>query len=195
MAEIDNTLTSIAPDDTGIAIYRWGAEQNGAMGVLFNSSITLAGENTCEIYGDEGVIIQNYDDGVSTPHAPAGVAPLKLFRKSMGQWEHFEYSLPGSHYERLKAVPRPWIDNLKKRRTARRFGARWKAQRGDVHRRLRERARRSPNRIELNRRGRGEAQRNVEMRNGEPFTTNTRDSCELLSLQNLCVPPRPLRLI
>jgi predicted dehydrogenase len=113
MAEIDNTLTSIAPDDTGIAIYRWGAEQNGAMGVLFNSSITLAGENTCEIYGDEGVIIENYDDGVSTPHALAGVAPLKLFRKSTGQWEHFEYSLPSSHYERLKAVPRPWIDNLK----------------------------------------------------------------------------------
>jgi predicted dehydrogenase len=113
MAEIDNTLTSIAPDDTGIAIYRWGAEHNGAMGVLFNSSITLAGENTTEIYGDEGVIIQNYDDGVSTPHAPFGVAPLKLFRKSTGQWEHFEYSLPTSHYERLKAVPRPWIDNLK----------------------------------------------------------------------------------
>jgi predicted dehydrogenase len=112
MAEIDNTLTGIAPDDTGIAIYRWDENHNGAMGVLFNSSITLAGENTCEIYGDEGVIIQNYDDGVSVQHS-RGDTPLKLFRKSTGQWEHFEYSLPAAHFERLKAVPRPWTDNLK----------------------------------------------------------------------------------
>ncbi|HVF11175.1 MAG TPA: hypothetical protein VNA16_10250, partial [Abditibacteriaceae bacterium] len=53
-----------------------------------------------------------YDDAVSTPHAPAGVAALKLFRKSTGQWEEFDYAVPVSHYERLKAVPRPWLDNL-----------------------------------------------------------------------------------
>lgn len=110
MAEIDNVLTTIAPDDTGIALYRW---PNKAMGVLFNASVTLAGENTTEIYGDEGTIIQNYDDGVSTPHAPPGVAALKLFRKSTVQWEEFAYQVPASHYERLKAVPRPWVDNLK----------------------------------------------------------------------------------
>jgi predicted dehydrogenase len=110
MAEIDNVLTDVAPDDTGIALYRW---QSGTMGVLFNSSVTLAGENTTEIYGDEGTIIQNWDDGVSTPHAPLGVAPLKLWRKSTGAWEEFHFDLPKTHYERLKAVPRPWIDNLK----------------------------------------------------------------------------------
>ena len=109
MAEIDNVLTNVAPDDTGMAIYRWS---NGAMGALFNASVTLAGENTCEIYGDEGVIIQNYDDGVSTPHAPAGASALKLFRKSTGQWEEFNYQVPPSPYERLKAVPRPWLDSL-----------------------------------------------------------------------------------
>lgn len=111
-AEINNTLTTVAPDDTGIAIYKWDEEKNNALGAIFNSSVTLAGENTCEIYGDQGVIIQNYDDGVSTPHAPPGVAALKLFRKSTGEWETFEHALPASHYERLKAVPRPWIDNL-----------------------------------------------------------------------------------
>jgi predicted dehydrogenase len=109
MAEIDNVLTTVAPDDTGVAIYRW---ESGAMGTLFNASVTLAGENTTEIYGDEGVIIQNWDDGVSTGHARPGVAPLKLFRKSTGQWENFEFTVPASHYERLKAVPRPWIDNI-----------------------------------------------------------------------------------
>jgi predicted dehydrogenase len=110
MAEIDNVLTDVAPDDTGLAIYRW---KSGTMGALFNASVTLAGENTCEVYGDQGVIIQNWDDGVSTPHAPAGVPALKLFRKSTGQWEGFEYTVPASHGERLQEVPRPWIDDLK----------------------------------------------------------------------------------
>lgn len=109
IAEIDNILTTIAPDDTGIAIYRW---PSGAMGSLFNSSVTLAGENTCEIYGDEGVIIQNYDDGVSTPHAPPGVAALKLYRKSAGTWETFDFTVPASHGERIGEVPRPFITNL-----------------------------------------------------------------------------------
>lgn len=109
IAEIDNVLTNVAPDDTGIAVYRWA---NGAMGALFNASVTLAGENTCEIYGDEGVIIQNYDDGVSVGHAPANAAALKLFRKKTGTWETFDYPLPPNHGERIAAVPRPWVDSL-----------------------------------------------------------------------------------
>ena len=109
IAEIDNVLTTVAPDDTGLAVYRW---PSGAMGALFNSSVTLAGENTCEVYGDEGVIIQNYDDGVSVAHAPPGAVALKLFRKSTGQWETFDYPLPPNHGERLGAVPRPWLDNI-----------------------------------------------------------------------------------
>jgi predicted dehydrogenase len=108
-AEIDNVLTNVAPDDTGIAVYRWA---DRAMGALFNSSVTLAGENTAEVYGDEGVILQNYDDGVSVGHAPPGAAALKLFRKSTGQWETFDHPLPPNHGERIAAVPRPWLDDL-----------------------------------------------------------------------------------
>ncbi len=108
MAEIDNILTDVAPDDTGIALYRW---ENGALGDLTNSSVTLAGENTTEIYGEAGVIIQNFDDGVSTPHAH-GAPGLKLWRGSTNSWEIFDFTLPASHYERLKAVPRPFLDNL-----------------------------------------------------------------------------------
>jgi predicted dehydrogenase len=114
MAEIDNVLTDVAPDDTGLAIFRW---ESGLMASLCNASVTLAGENTCEIYGDAGVVIQNWDDGVSTPHAPPGVAPLKLFRKSSGAWEPFEFEVPSAHFERLKAVPRPWIDGIRSGKT------------------------------------------------------------------------------
>src|SRR4051812_44517592 len=63
IAEIDNVLTDVAPDDTGMAVYRFA---DGAFGLLYNSSVTLAGENTTEIYGDQGVLIQNHGDGVST---------------------------------------------------------------------------------------------------------------------------------
>ncbi len=109
MAEIDNILTDVAPDDTGLAIYRW---KDGPMGVLFNSSVTLAGENTTEIYGDEGVIIQNYDDAVSVTHAPPNAVALKLFRKSTGEWETFEHVLPPNHGLRLQAVAPAWIETL-----------------------------------------------------------------------------------
>ncbi|MFB3040879.1 MAG: Gfo/Idh/MocA family protein, partial [Candidatus Poribacteria bacterium] len=43
IAEIDNILTDVAPDDTGLAVYRFSS---GAMAILLNTSVTLAGENT-----------------------------------------------------------------------------------------------------------------------------------------------------
>ena len=62
IAEIDNILTDVAPDDTGLAVYRFAG---GEMAILLNTSVTLAGENTTEIYGDAGVVIQNYGDAPS----------------------------------------------------------------------------------------------------------------------------------
>jgi len=110
MAEIDNVLTDVAPDDTGIALYRW---KDGPMGTLFNGSAIVAGINTCEIYGDQGTIVQDYDDLVSTPHAVGGGPALRLFRRDSGTWESFEHTVPASHGERLQAVPRPWIDDIR----------------------------------------------------------------------------------
>ena len=50
------------------------------MAVLLNSSVTLAGENTTEVYGDQGVIIQNHDDVPSTNVAlPPHPIALKLY--------------------------------------------------------------------------------------------------------------------
>ncbi len=107
MAEIENTLTTVAPDDTGIAIYKFA---NGAMAELVNSSVTLAGENTTEIYGDQGVLIQNYDDLVSTAIAPPGAVALKLYTKAAPHWQDLGIGIPASHGERLANIPRPFID-------------------------------------------------------------------------------------
>ncbi|HEX6970882.1 MAG TPA: Gfo/Idh/MocA family oxidoreductase, partial [Limnochordia bacterium] len=110
-AEIDNVLTHVAPDDTGVAIYRFA---DGAMGVLLNSSVTLAAENTTEVYGDQGVIIQNWDDGPSlSMGCPPGAAPLKLYRRGQPrQWETFDIPLPQNHGGRIAAVPGAFLDVL-----------------------------------------------------------------------------------
>lgn len=111
MAEIDNVLTDCAPDDTGMAIYRF---QGGAFGLLYNASVTLGAEITTEIYGDQGTVHHYYGDGVSTPFAPEGAVPFKLYRRGQPmKWEEIPMPVPKSHGERIAAVPRPWIDQLK----------------------------------------------------------------------------------
>lgn len=110
IAEIDNVLTTCAPDDTGMAIYRFG---DGAFGLLYNASVTLAAEITTEVYGDQATLHHYYGDGVATPFAPEGASPLKLYRKGGPPvWEELALPIPKSHGERIAAVPRPWIDRL-----------------------------------------------------------------------------------
>ena len=110
IAEIDNVITDVAPDDTGVAVYRFG---KGEMGLLFNSSVISAGENTTEIYGSKGVLIQNYGDAPScnTPHCPDG-PHLKWFRYGAPDWEVVDVPVIRDHGERIRAVPRPWVDSL-----------------------------------------------------------------------------------
>ncbi len=110
MAEIENVLTDVAPDDTGVAIYKY---PNNTMAILVNASVTLAGENTTEIYGDQGVLIQNYDDAVSTSIAPPGGMALKLYTRDNPTWQDLGMDIPPSHGERIAGVPRAFIDCLK----------------------------------------------------------------------------------
>ncbi|MBN1352533.1 Gfo/Idh/MocA family oxidoreductase [candidate division KSB1 bacterium] len=110
MAEIENTLTDVSSEDTGVAIYKFSS---GAMAVLVNSSVTLAGENTTEVYGDRGVLIQNYDDAVSTAIAPPNGISLKLFTRDNPVWMDLGIDIPASHGERIASVPRAFIDCIK----------------------------------------------------------------------------------
>ncbi|MDE2820292.1 MAG: Gfo/Idh/MocA family oxidoreductase [Chloroflexota bacterium] len=107
-AEIDNIVTDVAPDDNGVAIYRFG---KGEIGILFNSSTQLAAEATTEIYGDAGTIHQNYGDAPSTRVPPEG-SPLKIFRAGAEDWEKFDFSFV-PHGSRIHAVARPVVDFVK----------------------------------------------------------------------------------
>ncbi len=111
IAEIDNILTNVAPDDTGMAVYRF---PDGAMATLLNSSVTLAGENTTEIYGDQGVVIQNYGDAPSCAvPLPPGAIAVKLYTRNEPRWRDLGIPIPKSQGERIAAVPRPFVDALK----------------------------------------------------------------------------------
>ena len=108
MAEIDNVVTSIAPDDNGVALYRF---DRGVMGILLNSSTQLAAEATTEIYGDGGAIVQNYGD-LPSSFLPAEATPLKLYRAGADDWQKFDFPFV-PHRSRIQAVPRPLINYLK----------------------------------------------------------------------------------
>lgn len=112
-AEIGNILTNVAPDDTGCALFRFG---DGMLADIYNSSVTWAGENTTEIYGDKGVLIQNYGDGPSNQLLPAGPVYVKLFLSDEAEkgWQDLGVPVPAGQGDRIAGVARPFIDALKK---------------------------------------------------------------------------------
>ncbi|MBN2309774.1 MAG: Gfo/Idh/MocA family oxidoreductase [Candidatus Hydrogenedentes bacterium] len=110
IAEVDNVITNVAPDDNGVAVYRFG---QGEMGILFNSSTVRVAENSTEIYGEKGVIIQNYGDGPSCGAPRRADAPaIRIFRYGASDWEVPDVPVPPGHGHRIQAVPRPWVDSL-----------------------------------------------------------------------------------
>jgi len=111
-AEIDNVLTDAAPDDTGAAIFRY---PDGMFALIYNASVTWVGENTTEIYGDKGVIVQNHGDAVSAsirPPCPIGVKLYQVDKADQG-WQDLGMPIPSSQGERIAGVARPFIDAFK----------------------------------------------------------------------------------
>lgn len=118
VAEIDNHFfPPDIPEDSGVAIYRF---PNKAMAVLINNSITLAAENTTEIYGDGGTIVQNHGDGVSTGLRPPTPIALKMFQPSRASagWQDLGFDIPSHHGERIAALARALVDWLHGKRDA-----------------------------------------------------------------------------
>ncbi len=108
-AEIGNVLNEFAADNTGIATYRYA---DGAFAEIIHSSVIWAAENTTEIYGDQGVAIQNHDDGPSTQYKVPNPVGVKLWTTETKAWELFDFELPESHGARINGVARPLVDFL-----------------------------------------------------------------------------------
>lgn len=101
-AEIETLHNPNVPDDNGIAIFRYA---DGTLAEITCSFTCLAGENTTEIVGEKGVIIQNFGDGPSAaaPRAP-GTAGLKWMTAGDKEWTFSDVSSPASHADRIAAL-------------------------------------------------------------------------------------------
>lgn len=107
-AEIDAVVTHESPDDNGVAVFRFA---RGEIGILLNSSTTVAAIGTTEIYGDRGTILQDYGDGPScVVERPGNAVPIRLMHLGETKWTEFPLHIPSSQAERLMAIPRPFID-------------------------------------------------------------------------------------
>lgn len=110
VAEIGNFLDTPTPEDNGAAIFQFAERM---LGVLINSSTAWAGENTTEILGSRGVIIQNYGDGPSSklPPCPEGPA-VKWMQPGDAAWRPMAIPRPAQHGDRIAAAAIAWAGAL-----------------------------------------------------------------------------------
>lgn len=114
-AEIGSFLNPKIPNDNGIAIFRY---PGGPIAEISCSFTCVAGENTTEIVGEKGLIVQNHGDGpgTSVPRLPGNSISLKWFVNGDGKWTVYEGPSPANQGERIAGLARPLADFLNGRR-------------------------------------------------------------------------------
>lgn len=119
-AEIATLHNPKIVDDHGIAIFRY---DNGLMAEVSCSFTATGGENTTEIVGEKGVILQNFGDLISC-NAPRGhltgnaVAGLKMLHVGDKDWTFLEPASPASHGARIQGLAVPLLEFLEGKRPA-----------------------------------------------------------------------------
>jgi predicted dehydrogenase len=105
MAEIDTLLNPRVPDDHGIAVFRY---EDGLMAEVVSSFTCVAGENTTEVIGENGVIIQNFGDQPSAgAPKPRGAIALKWYTEGNAEWRYADFEPPSSQGVRIAGLARP----------------------------------------------------------------------------------------
>ena len=113
-AEMGTLHNPRVPNDSGIAVFRY---KDGTFAEVSCSFTCVAGENTTEIIGEKGVIIQNYGDAPSANvPRPAGAVGLKWFLQETGRWTESDIPSPAGHGERIAALAGPLAEFLDGRR-------------------------------------------------------------------------------
>lgn len=113
-AEVATLRSPAVPDDHGAAIFRYA---DGAFAEVMCSFTCVAGENTTEIVGEKGVLIQNYGDAPScNVPRPSDAVGLKWYLHADAAWTHSDIASPKNHGERIAALARPLLEFLRGRR-------------------------------------------------------------------------------
>jgi predicted dehydrogenase len=104
-AELGSLLDPRIPHDNGIAVFRY---PDGLFAEVVSSFTCVAGENTTEIVGSEGTVVQNYGDGPSSNiPRPPGAISLKWFRKGDDAWTVSGIQGASRQGERIAALSGP----------------------------------------------------------------------------------------
>jgi predicted dehydrogenase len=111
-AEIQTTLNPKVPDDNGAAIFRY---DDGMLAILECSFTCAAADDTTNIYGEKGTVLQRWGDGPScTPHLAAGEGERAVRYRLVGDaaWTPVDIATPPGHGHRIRAVARPAVEFL-----------------------------------------------------------------------------------
>ena len=114
IAEVDTLVNPKVHDDNGIAVFRYSS---GLFAEVMCSFTCIAGENSTEVVGDNGTIIQNYGDAVAAnAPRPPGAIGLKWMKKGDKEWTVSEIASPGNHGARISGLSQPILDYLSGKR-------------------------------------------------------------------------------
>jgi predicted dehydrogenase len=104
-AELGTLVNPRVPNDNGIALFRY---DDGTFAEVVCSFTCPAAENTTEIVGTDGTIVQNYGDGPSANvPRPPGATPLKWIRHGDEAWTVSDLPAPDAHGERIAHLAEP----------------------------------------------------------------------------------------
>lgn len=113
-AEIATILNPKVPDDNGVAVYRYA---NGMLGVIECCFTCVAADDTTNIYGSGGTILQRGGDAVScAPHLFPGQPALRYRLAGEADWSAVDLPSPPNHGHRITGVARPGVEFLMGRR-------------------------------------------------------------------------------
>ncbi len=113
-AEMDTLFDPAVPNDNGIAIFRYSG---GPIAEVVCSFTSVSGENTTEILGEKGMVIQNYGDGPScSMPRPEGAIGLKWYLHGGSEWIDSGIPSPAGHGERIAGLAQPLADFVHGRR-------------------------------------------------------------------------------
>lgn len=113
-AELSSLSDPRVPHDTGIALFRYG---DGVLAEVSCSFATLAAENTTEVIGRAGSIVQNYGDvpSCNVPRPPAAPG-LKWYTREQQDWSVSAIASPPNHGHRIAGLAEPLADFFHGRR-------------------------------------------------------------------------------
>jgi predicted dehydrogenase len=113
-AEVSSLLNPLAPNDNGIAIFRYA---DGMLAEVTCSFTCVAAENTVEVVGEKGSIVQNYGDvpSCNVPR-PAGAAGQKWYTLDKKDWTASEIPSPAGHGARIAGLSGPLAEFFHGRR-------------------------------------------------------------------------------